>query len=325
MNIILTGCAGFIGNKVCEDLLNSGNQIFGIDNLNSSYDINLKNYRLSNLNSNTNFNFFELDIYDYKSIEQTIFKKSGIKKIDIIINLAARAGVRQSVEKPLDYYHSNTIGTLNLLELCRRWDIPKFILASTSSVYGLNQNMPFSEDTNTDSVLSPYAASKKACEVLSHTYNYIHKIDISVLRFFTVYGPAGRPDMSIFKFIKSIDEKKPITIFGDGKQTRDFTFIDDIAKGVISSIKPIGFQIINLGNDKPTILSEVVKLIETYLNKKAIIKYTPAHTADVKHTWANINKAKNILNWNPSISIEEGIRKTVDWYLLNKSWLSKIK
>ena len=325
MKILVTGCAGFIGNKVSEILLNNGNQIFGIDNLNSSYDISLKKYRLNNLDLNSNFNFFELDISNYKSIEKNIFNPLKNNGFDIIINLAARAGVRQSVENPWDYYESNTIGTLNLLELCKKWNIPKFILASTSSLYGLNKKMPFLEEINTDQVLSPYAASKKACEVLAHTYHYLHKIDISVLRFFTVYGPAGRPDMSIFKFIKSIDQEKPITIFGDGKQSRDFTYVDDIAKGIISAMPLLGYQIINLGNDKPIVLFEIVKLIENYLNKKAIINYTPAHVADVKDTWANIEKAKNLLQWSPSISIEEGIKRTVDWYSENKTWLSKIK
>jgi len=325
MKILVTGCAGFIGNKVCEILLNKGNLVFGIDNLNSSYDISLKKYRLNNLVSNTNFKFFELDISDYQSIEKTVFNQIGNDVFEVIINLAARAGVRQSVENPWTYYQSNTIGTLNLLELCKKWSIPKFVLASTSSLYGLNKNMPFLENINTDEVLSPYAASKKACETLAYTYHYLHKIDISILRFFTVYGPAGRPDMSIFKFIKAIDEEKPITIFGDGKQSRDFTYVEDIAKGTIASIIPLGYQIVNLGNDNPIILSKIVKLIENYLNKKAIINFTPAHAADVKHTWANIEKAKNILKWQPSISIEEGIKRTVDWYSENKTWLSGIK
>ena len=266
-----------------------------------------------------NFFFKKLDITDLNQIE-SVFQKH---KFDAIINLAARAGVRYSVENPWIYMDTNIIGTLNLLELCRKYNIKKFVLASTSSIYG-ETGLPFIEDKKTDCPLSPYAASKKSAEAICYTYHYLYGIDITIPRYFTVYGPAGRPDMSYFIFTKKINAGEELTVYGDGNQERDFTYIDDIATGTIATLKLKGFQIINLGNDHPVKLKYIIKLIEDILEKKAKIKYLPRHPADVTATWANINKAKNLLSWNPKINIEDGIQKTVNWFEENWGWVKEI-
>lgn len=320
MNILLTGCAGFIASKVCGLLLKTNNTVIGIDNLNDSYDVRLKKWRLDQLSEYKNFFFKKLDITDLNQIEK-IFKKNNF---DAIINLAARVGVRSSLEDPWIYMDINIIGTLNLLELCRKYNINKFVLASTSSIYG-ETDLPFIEDKKIDYPLSPYAASKKGAEAICYTYHYLYGIDISIPRYFTVYGPAGRPDMSYFVFTKKIKAGEEITVYGDGNQERDFTYIDDIATGTIATLKLKGFQIINLGNDHPIKLKYIIKLIEDLLEKKAKIKYLPRHPADVTATWANIDKAKNILSWNPKINIEEGIRKTVNWFEENWEWVKEMK
>ena len=319
MKILLTGCAGFIASKVGELLLKKNNKVIGVDNLNDAYDVRLKEWRLDRLSEYKNFFFKKLDITDLNQIEK-VFEKH---KFDTVINLAARAGVRYSVENPWIYMDTNIIGTLNLLELCRKYNIRKFILSSTSSIYG-ETDLPFIEDKKTDYPLSPYAASKKGAEAICYTYHYLYGIDISVPRYFTVYGPAGRPDMSYFIFTKKIKAGEEITVYGDGNQERDFTYIDDIATGTIATLKLKGFQIINLGNDRPIKLKYIIKLIEDILEKKAKIKYLPRHPADVTATWANIDKAKNILSWNPKINIEEGIRKTVNWFEENWEWVKEI-
>jgi len=319
MNILLTGCAGFIASKVVELLLKENNKVIGIDNLNDAYDIKLKEWRLQQLTQYRNFKFFKSDIINLNEIEP-LFKSHNF---DAVINLAARAGVRYSVENPWIYTNTNINGTLNLLELCRKYNITKFILASTSSTYG-ETDLPFTENKKTDCPLSPYAASKKGAEALCYTYHYLYGIDISIPRYFTVYGPAGRPDMSYFIFIKKIKAGEEITVYGDGNQERDFTFIDDIAAGTVAALKPMEYQIINLGNNHPVKLNYIIGLIESSLHKKAKIKYLPRHPADVTATWANINKAKNILSWNPKIDIEDGIQKTVNWFEENWEWVKEI-
>ena len=318
--ILVTGAAGFIGFKTCELLLNSGHKVVGIDNLNWYYDIRLKNYRLNQLKKYENFKFFKADIENIKHIEK-IFKAN---KPEAVINLAARAGVRYSMENPFVYMTTNATGTLNLLELCRKNKIKKFVLASTSSLYA-GQKMPFKETLPVNTPISPYAASKKAAEAMCYSYHYLYGLDITIVRYFTVYGPAGRPDMSIFRFIKWIDEEHPIELFGDGSQSRDFTYVDDIAKGTIKGLKNVGFKVINLGGDSPHKLSYCIKLIEKYLGIKAKIKKLPFHIADIKATWADITEARKTLKWKPSIGIEEGIKNTVEWYVENKSWLKHIK
>jgi nucleoside-diphosphate-sugar epimerase len=319
--IVLTGVAGFIANKVADILLKSGKNVIGIDNINDYYDVRIKEYRLKQLKKYPNFKFFKADIEDIKTLDK-IFSKY---KVSSVINLAARAGVRYSMENPFVYVSTNTMGTLNLLEMCRKYKINKFVIASTSSLYA-GQKMPFTEALAVNTPISPYAASKKGAEAMCYSYHYLYGIDISVVRYFTVYGPAGRPDMSIIRFIKWIDEGTPIELFGDGSQSRDFTYVDDIAKGTIKSLKKVGFEIMNLGGgNNPYELKYVIELIEKHLGKKAEIDRKPFHKADIVATWADISKAKKILNWEPKIPLEKGIKNTVEWYLENKSWFKNIK
>ncbi|RKY30223.1 MAG: nucleotide sugar epimerase [Candidatus Omnitrophota bacterium] len=318
--VLLTGCCGFIGWKTTEKLLQKGFQVFGIDDLNDYYDVKLKEWRLSNLKEYSNFEFRRMDICDKEKLKNIV--KNFIP--DIIINLAARAGVRASIENPEIYFRTNTIGTLNLLEISKDTGIKKFILASTSSIYA-GEKLPFSESLPVNNPISPYAASKKAAEVLCYTYHYLYGINITIFRYFTVYGPCGRPDMSIFKFIKLIDEEKYITVYGDGNQSRDFTYIDDIAEGTIMGIDLTGFEIINLGGNRPYKLNQAISLIEKNLGKKAKIEYRPFNKADMKATWADISKAKKLLNWEPKVDLEEGIKRTVKWYMENRNWLKDVK
>jgi nucleoside-diphosphate-sugar epimerase len=243
---------------------------------------------------------------------------------DAVINLAARAGVRQSLEAPWSYYEANVAGTLSLLELCRSYQVKKFVLASTSGVYGVGER-PFREEGPTERPLSPYAASKKAAELLCYPYHELYGLDVSILRYFTVYGPAGRPDMSIFRFIRWIAEGEPLTVFGDGSQERDFTYVDDIALGTVAALAPLGFEIVNLGNDQPASLQTVISSIENLLGRRARIEYRPAHPADVSATWAAISKARQLLGWEPKVGLEAGLQKSVEWYLENRQWVIKIR
>ncbi|MCH7785896.1 MAG: GDP-mannose 4,6-dehydratase [Chloroflexi bacterium] len=321
MSILVTGCAGFIASNVCRLLLEEGHTIHGVDNLNDAYDVRLKHWRLEQLESNPNFHFHNMDISDYPAM-LSLFEADTYSSV---INLGARAGVRYSVEDPWIYYQANTIGTLNLLELCRKFEVGKFVLSSTSSAYGADTPRPFNEDSNTSKPLSPYAASKMAAETLTYTYHHLYGIDCTVLRYFTVYGPAGRPDMVMFIFIQAIAEGRPITVFGDGRQERDFTYVDDIARGTVAALKPVGYEIINLGSDNPVVLADVITMMEDCLEKKAKIEYAPMHAADVLATWANVDKAENLLGWKAQMSIEEGVRRTVDWYTQNREWAKGIK
>ena len=317
---MVTGAAGFIGAKVSELLLKSGKEVIGIDNMNDYYDIRIKKHRLNNLKKFCGFIFYKADI-ENKQITGKIVKKHKIKAI---INLAARAGVRYSMENPFVYVSTNTLGTLNLLDIARDFKIKKFVLASTSSLYA-GQKMPFAESLAVNTPISPYAASKKGAEAMCYSYHYLYGLDITVLRYFTVYGPAGRPDMSIIRFIKWIDEGKPIELFGDGSQSRDFTYVDDIAAGTVKALKKVGYKTVNLGGNKPYKLSRMIELIEDNLGKKAAYDYKPFHKADITATWASIDEARKTLGWSPKISLEEGIRKTVGWYLENKYWFKNIK
>ncbi len=320
-NILITGCCGFIGYKVSELLLGQGYSVTGVDSMNDYYDPRLKEWRLEKLKVNGSFHFHQCDIGDYNSVK-TVFSNY---KIDAVINLAARAGVRASVEDPWAYLDTNLKGTLNLLECCKTNDVKKFVLASTSSVYGDNKKMPFSVTDNTDHTLAPYSATKKGAEVMCYSYHYLYGIDTTIFRYFTVYGPAGRPDMSIFKFIKNIDLGRPIPVFGNGKQKRDFTYIDDIADGTIKGLKGVGYEIFNLGNDRPVELMYVINMIEERLGKKAEMQWLPLHPADITATWADINSSKERLNWSPKTSIEEGIEKTVNWYMENRDFVRNLK
>jgi nucleoside-diphosphate-sugar epimerase len=323
--VMVTGCAGFIGWKVSERLLEEHIHVVGVDNLNDYYDPTLKDWRLAALRAKskergTQLSFHHRDISVFDQVKQ-IFTEH---KLDAVVNLAARAGVRASVEDPWVYLDTNVKGTLNLLECCTVFEVKKFVLASTSSLYGLNE-MPFKETDKTDSPLAPYSATKKGAEVLCFSYHYLNGIDVSIPRYFTVYGPAGRPDMSIFIFIRNIDTGVPITVFGDGSQKRDFSYIDDIAEGTLKCLKPFGYEIFNLGNDNSVELRYVINLIEELLGKKAVLEFTPRHPADVFATWAHIEKSREKLNWQPKTSIEEGIKKTVDWYNENKDFVKGLK
>ena len=312
MKILLTGCAGFIGWHTAKTALNSGYEVFGIDDINDYYDVRLKQWRLDDLKKMKNFTFQQVDIREQQKLENIVSTFAP----DAIINLAARAGVRASIENPHIYFETNALGNLNLLALAQKYGIKKFILASTSSLYA-GQKMPFSESLPVNTPISPYAASKKSAEVTCYTYHYLYGIDVTVFRYFTVYGPAGRPDLSIFKFIKLINEDNPITLFGDGNQSRDFTFVSDIARGTLLGLKQIGFEVINLGGNHPYTINETISLIEKYLGKKAKMIYKPFPQCDIPATWADVSKAEKILGWKPEISLEQGIKQTIDWCLEN--------
>ena len=313
---LVTGAAGFIAAKTAQFLLENGHQVIGIDNLNDYYDIRLKQYRLEELNKFSNFKSFIGDLEDKETLS-SIFQENSI---EVVMNLAARAGVRYSLENPYVYLSTNTEGTLNLLECMRKSEVKKFIMASTSSLYA-GQKMPFVETLPVNTPLSPYAASKKGAESMSYSYHHLYGIDVTILRYFTVYGPAGRPDMSPFRFIKWIHEGTPITLFGDGTQSRDFTYVEDIAHATIAAEKEVGYEIINAGGgNNPIPLNRMIEIIEKLLGKKAIIHQKPFHKADMMTTWADIKKAKNLLGWEPKIELEEGLEKTVQWYLDHLSW-----
>lgn len=320
--ILVTGAAGFIGCKVSEMLVEGGYQVIGVDNLNDYYDIRLKLWRLDNLKKKgNNFKFYKVDIEKFDALKAIFQLHYPIKAV---INEAAYVGVRYSLENPFIYLSINAGGNLNLLELCREYRVPKFILASTSSLYA-GQKMPFREYLSVNTPISPYAASKKAAEMMAYTYHYLYGLDVTILRYFTVYGPAGRPDMATFRFVKWIMEGVPLEIFGDGCQKRDFTYIDDIARGTIKALKPLGYKIINLGNNHPCELAKVIKLIEKYIGKKAQFEYKEFQKADMKTTWADINKAQELFGWKPKVSLEEGIKRTVEWTKDNWDWVQKIK
>jgi len=319
--ILVTGAAGFIGWKTCECLLEGGVVVAGIDNMNDYYDVRIKEYRLNELKKNKEFRFVNLDIEDLEALKGLFANHT----FDSVINLAARAGVRYSMENPFVYMRTNALGTLNLLEMMKEHNVKKMVLASTSSLYA-GQPTPFREDLPVNTPISPYAASKKAAEAMAYTYHYLYGIDISIVRYFTVYGPAGRPDMSIFRFIKWIDEGVPLEIFGDGSQSRDFTFVDDIAEGTIKALKDVGYEIINLGGGKsPISLLKMIGIIEENLGKKGEVLLRPFHKADIKETQADITRAQKMLNWYPKIGLEEGLKRTITWYLQNKSWLKNVK
>ena len=316
---LVTGAAGFIGSKIAELLLERGDTVVGVDNLNDSYSPQLKEWRLARLQQLSGFHFERLDITHFNPLKE-LFQQHNF---DAVMNLAARAGVRASVENPWVYIQTNITGTLNLLELCKEFGVKKSLLASTSSIYGKN-GIPFREGEPADFQLSPYAASKKGAESLAYTYHYLYGIDVAIPRYFTVYGPAGRPDMSVLKFVHHIAEGLPIPVYGDGTQERDFTYIDDIARGSIAALKPLGFEVINLGNDHPVKLNYVICLIEQYLGKKAQMEFRARHPADAPATWADIAKARRLLGWRPEVSIEEGIQNTVSWYLRNRDWAKDV-
>ena len=327
--IIVTGSAGFIGFSVAKELLARENEVIGIDNLNDYYDPKLKNSRLEILKTFSNYQHYKADLTNQK-ILYDIFKNHEPEKV---INLAAQAGVRYSIENPLAYIHTNILGFANILENCKIFNVAHLVYASTSSVYGANTLMPFSENDSANHPLSVYAASKKSNELMAHTYSYLHKLPTTGLRFFTVYGPWGRPDMALFKFTKAILEGKTIEVFNYGKHSRDFTYIADIVEGVIkildnpskknsnwdsdkpdpaSSMSP--WSIYNIGNNRPVQLMEYINALEKTLGKKANIKFLPLQPGDVPNTFANVNNLISKINYKPSTAISKGISNFVSWY-----------
>ena len=325
---LVTGVAGFIAARVAEMLLEDDHRVTGVDNLNDAYDVRMKEYRLNRLVGRPGFSFEKLDISDWEGLEalgKQVYHGSGRAVFDGVINLAARAGVRQSVANPWVYFQTNVTGTLNLLELCRRYEIPKFILASTSSIYGANAPLPTPEDYDSDHPLQPYAASKKGAEVLCYSYHYLYGIDVSVFRYFTVYGPAARPDMVMFRFTQWISEERPVKLNGDGEQSRGFTYVDDIARGTIQGLKPLGYEIINLGGHETIKINELIRLMESLIGKSAQVEQRPAHPADMLANWANVDKAEELLGWQPRVSLREGVTDLVAWYEAERSWASQVR
>ncbi len=321
---LLTGVAGFIAHRVCLLLLEQDYQVVGVDNLNDYYDVRLKNWRLEQLKAHPNgqnFTFACLDIEDQTKLSD-LFQAEG--PFDAILNLAARAGVRYSMENPYVYLSTNAVGTLNLLECMLAQGSKKIVLASTSSLYA-GQKIPFTEDLAVNEPLSPYAASKKAAELMAYSYHKLYGIDVSVVRYFTVYGPAGRPDMSPYRFIKWITEGETIQLFGDGSQSRDFTYVNDIATGTVAAMQDVGYEIINLGGGRsPISLTTIISKLEVLIGRKAKIDYKPLHVADLMETWADITKAKNLLGWEPKTCLDIGLENTVHWYMDNRCWLNKL-
>lgn len=320
---LVTGAAGFIASSVTRLLLEAGHSVVGIDNLNDAYDVRMKEYRLRKLEHEHNFIFHRLDIAE----KDTFSGSSPLRNssYDAVINLAARAGVRQSVENPWVYVETNITGTLNLLEYCRELGIPKFILASTSSVYGRDAPLPTPESYTSDLPLQAYAATKKSAEVLCHSYHYLYGLDITVFRYFTVYGPAPRPDMVMFRFTQWLSEGRVLRVNGDGEQSRGFTYVDDIARGTVAGLKQLGYEIINLGGHEVIRINELIQLLESITGKKAQVEYLPPHRADMATNWADVSKANQVLGWEPCVRLADGVRNLVDWYNQERSWASEIQ
>lgn len=318
--VLVTGCAGFIASRTCQLLLEQGHTVVGIDNLNNYYDVTLKNHRLAWLKDHPTFQFMKADIESADIVDELFAQH----RFSAVLNLAARAGVRYSMENPQVYMTTNAMGTLHLLEAMKKYGCQKMVLASTSSLYA-GQEMPFVEDLPVNTPISPYAASKKSAEAMAYAYHHLYGLDISVLRYFTVYGPADRPDMAIHRFIQWIDRGQPITVFGDGQQARDFTYVDDIARGTLLAMKPLGYEIVNLGGGRqPVELNSIIERIEKLLGRKAEIDRRPTFKADMKFTWADISKAARLLQWEPVTSIDEGLGKCVKWYRQNAPWSATI-
>jgi len=329
MNVLVTGAAGFIGYSLSARLLDAGNTVYGIDNLNDYYDVTLKQARLSRLEKKAGFTFQKLDLADRQNMN-ALFERHAF---DCVVNLAAQAGVRHSIDNPASYVDSNLAGFGNILEGCRHSRVKHLVYASSSSVYGLNTHMPFSVHQNVDHPISLYAASKKANELMAHTYSYLYNLPCTGLRFFTVYGPWGRPDMALFLFTKAMLNNDPITVFNNGDMQRDFTYIDDIVEGVVrvmgripqadpnwSSDRPdpssscVPYRLYNIGNNQPVALMEFITAIETALGKKAIIAFQPLQPGDVPATYADVADLIADTGFKPSTPVPEGIQKFVDWY-----------
>jgi len=321
--VLITGCAGFIGFHVVQRLLRMGYEVLGLDNLNPFYNDGLKDARLALLRKQSKFDFVQGDIADRNCVEQ-VFRQ---REFGPVIHLAAQAGVRYSLENPHLYVQSNIVGFVNLLEEARKKQVPHFVFASSSSVYGVNRKVPFSEQDNVDHPISLYAATKKSDELIAHVYAHLYNLPVTGLRFFTVYGPWGRPDMALFKFCKAIFEGKPIDVYNFGDMKRDFTFVDDIVEGVIRTMQkpPAGeprkddaasplYSIYNIGNNQPIELTTLIQILEEKTGKKAILNMLPMQPGDVPLTYADIDALSSVIGYRPYTPIEEGVSRFVDWY-----------
>ena len=317
---LVTGAAGFIASRVTSMLLESGHTVVGVDIMDDAYDVRMKDHRLAQLQQYPRFEFYKLDIAD-RSVINTLGERGPFAAV---YNLAARAGVRASVEDPWVYVDTNVTGTVNLLELCNRTDTPKFIMASTSSIYGDNAPVPTPESADSSHPLQPYAASKKGAETMAYAYHYLNDTDVSIVRYFTVFGPTNRPNMAIFRFIKWIIEGQPLQLNGDGTQTRGFTYLDDIAQGTIMAEKMLGFEIINLGGHEVISINGLIAMIEEITGKQAIVERHPFPKADMRTNHADTSKAQDLLGWLPQVSLRDGLERTVQWYLDNRDWASRI-
>ena len=321
-NYLVSGAAGFIASRVIELLLDAGHNVVGVDNMNDAYDVRVKEYRLKKLVHHPNFTFHRSDIAERKVFSD--ISPLQQHKYSAIIHLAARAGVRQSVDNPWVYVDTNITGTLNLLEFCREQNIPKFILASTSSVYGSNAPLPTPESYSSNLPLQVYAATKKSAEVVCHVYHYLYGLDVTVFRYFTVYGPAPRPDMVMFRFTQWISEGRTVRVNGDGEQSRGFTYVDDIAHGTLLGLKPLGYEIINLGGHEVIKIIDLIRMLESLTRQTAKIEYYPRHPADMTTNWADVDKARKLLDWKPKTGLNEGVVNLVSWYNQERSWASDI-
>lgn len=320
---LLTGVAGFIGSRVAEFLLQDGHEVYGVDNMNHAYDIRLKEYRLGKLLGRQGFHFQQWDISEKAIIDK--LKDWLPAEVAGVINLAAWAGTRRSLSNPWIYIETNMTGVLNMMELCRQHDIPKFVEASSSSVYGNLGKPPYKETDETDHPLQPYAATKKGAEALAYAYHHLYGLDVTILRFFTVYGPAGRPQMVMFRFCKWIAEGQPVVVNGDGEQSRGFTYLDDIARGTILALKPVGYEVINLGGHEVITINQMITMLEERIGKPALIEHTDFHPADVTTNHADVSRARDLLGWAPQVGLEEGITNLVDWYMQERDWASQIE
>lgn len=326
--VLVTGAAGFIGYHLCALLIKQGAIVFGIDNISDYYDINLKYDRLAMLRNSNNFHFWKVDLHDADLLEETVLTISP----DIVIHLAAQAGVRYSIDNPRSYFNSNLSGTFNLIESLKNIELEHFLMASTSSVYGANKSLPFDERQKCDTQMSFYAATKKACENITHSYSHIHGIPITIFRFFTVYGPWGRPDMALYKFTEAILNDRPIQIFNNGNMTRDFTYVEDLVKSIVelSQLPPVmnqpvnpidtisdiaPWRVVNIGNGNERPLMDYIGELELQLQKVAKKDFLPMQQGDVKSTLANCDVLFALTGYKPDTPMKEGIQKFVQWYL----------
>ena len=340
MRLCITGCAGFLGYWITTQCLDAGIEVDGVDDLSSTYDASLKEWRLAQLVGRTGFRFVRLDVVDQSALEgffgdagSAVPNSSG-GPFDAIVHLAAISNVRRSIQDAVSTYRTNVLGTLSLLEMCIRWRVGRFVLASSASVYGGTSLLgdvgardgrsaprPSCETDPTDGMLSPYAASKRAAEDLCRLYHRMYDLDIAVLRYFTPYGPAGRPDTSVFRFVRQLAEGEPVTVYGNGRQLRDYAYAADIARGTLAALDVEGYEVINLGGGVPVTINQVLDRLYQHIGTPLRRTEVPPLVGDVEASWADIAKAKALLGWSPSTSLDEGLRETVEWYRSHRDWL----